>query len=132
MDRPPTDAALVAEDADAYQPIPPSAIRDMRPEVVLLHRPAGGAWSSLASRIRFEVANVDPHATATRSWFRERGVEEFRWLIGPSATPDGVSSELIQRGAVPDSSEPDLTAMVLDRERPTSPSPVCTAARWRR
>lgn len=44
---------------------------DCRPTPELLHRPAGGAWSSLASRIRFEVANVDPHATATRSWFRE-------------------------------------------------------------
>jgi GNAT superfamily N-acetyltransferase len=121
MDRPPTDAALVAEDADAYQPIPPSAIREMRPEVVLLHRPAGGAWSSLASRIRFGGANVDLQVRATRRWFRERGVEEFRWLVGPSATPEGVSSELIARGAIPDSTEPELAAMVLDREPPSVP-----------
>lgn len=119
MARPLLDAELVAEDADAYQPIPPSAIRDVRPEVVLLHRPTGGAWSSLASRIRFEVADVDLHVTATRSWFRERGVGEFRWLIGPSATPEGISAELVARGAIPDGSEPELAAMVLDREPPS-------------
>lgn len=121
MDKPPIDACLVAEDADAYQFLPPSAIRESRPEVVLLHRPSGGAWSNSASRIRFDPAVIDQHAMATRSWFRERGVAEFRWLIGPSATPEGVAAELIERGAIYDVTEPELAAMVLDTEPPSVP-----------
>lgn len=130
------DAALVAEDADAYQPIPPSATRTIRSEVVLLHRPGGGAWSSLASRIRFDVANIDSNVVATRSWFHGHGVDEFRWLIGRSATPEGVSAELIERGALPDAAEPELAAMVLDREPPRVPGinvrPIASLADFER
>lgn len=83
----PTDWAFVAEDADAY--LPPSAMveREVRTDVVLLHGREGGAWSNLASRIRFEEATVEASVAATRRWFADRDVGEFRWLIGPSATP---------------------------------------------
>ena len=114
----PTDWASVAEDADAYLPPSPMAEREVRIDVVLLHGRDGGAWSNLASRIRFDEATVETGVAATRHWFTDREVGEFRWLIGPSATPRGVATLLLERGALPDEDEPELTAMVLDREPP--------------
>jgi len=112
---------LVAEDADAYLPMPPSAHREIRPEIVLLHRVRGGPWSDLASRVRFETATVDSTIAATRGWFGERLVDQFRWLIGPSATPKGIAGLLLASGARRDEHEPELAAMVLDQEPPTVP-----------
>jgi hypothetical protein len=114
----PIDLAAVAEDADAYLPPSLMAEREVRGEVVLLHGRDGGAWSNLASRIRFDETTVEPSLAATRRWFTDRHVGEFRWLIGPSATPRGIASLLLKRGASPDEDEPELTAMVLDREPP--------------
>jgi GNAT superfamily N-acetyltransferase len=118
------DWASVAEDADAY--LPPSAMaeREVRSDAVLLHGRDGGAWSNLASRIRFDEATVEPSVVATRRWFADRAVGEFRWLIGPSATPRGVAHLLLERGASPDEDEPELTAMVLDGEPPAVPGVV--------
>jgi len=85
---------------------------------VVVHRQGGGAWSDLALRIRFGEADVEPNITATRAWFADRQLEEFRWLIGPSATPRGITGMLVARGAARDEGEPNLTAMVLDHEPP--------------
>jgi len=89
--RKPMDWASVAEDADAYLPPSPMAEREVRTNVVLLHGRDGGAWSNLAGRIRFDEASVETGVAATRHWFTDREVGEFRWLIGPSATPRGVA-----------------------------------------
>jgi GNAT superfamily N-acetyltransferase len=110
--------ARVAEDADAYQALPSTAVRDVRPDVVLIHRPGGGAWSDLALRIRFGAADVETSIAATRTWFADHSVEEFRWLVGPSAAPSGITVMLLANGAARDKSEPNLTAMVLDHEPP--------------
>jgi hypothetical protein len=112
------DWALVAEDADAHLPLPPSVVRDNRPDVVLLHRPGGGAWSNTASRIRFQSATLDASIAAARRWFVDRRVDDFRWLVGPSATPLGLVGSLLSSGAARDEAEPNLTAMVLDRAPP--------------
>jgi hypothetical protein len=112
------DWASVAEDADAYLPPSPMAEREVRTDVVLLHGRDGGAWSNLACRIRFNEATLETGVATTRRWFADREVGEFRWLIGPSATPRGVATQLLERGASPDEDEPELTAMVLDREPP--------------
>jgi hypothetical protein len=42
------DWAFVAEDADAYQELPPSVERQALDDVVLVHAPSGDAWSNLA------------------------------------------------------------------------------------
>jgi GNAT superfamily N-acetyltransferase len=112
------DWASVAEDADAYLSASPMAEREVRTDVVLLHGRDGGAWSNLASRIRFDEATFEAGVAATRRWFTDREVGEFRWLIGPSATPLKVASLLLERGASPDDDEPELTAMVLDHQPP--------------
>jgi GNAT superfamily N-acetyltransferase len=112
------DWAFVAEDADAYQGLTPSTERDVRPDVVLVHRPGGESWANLACRIRFETATADTSIATARDWFREREVGSFRWLVGPSATPADIASRVIASGAVRDEAEPELSAMVLDREPP--------------
>jgi GNAT superfamily N-acetyltransferase len=132
----PMDWAFVAEDADAYLPWSPMVEREVGPDAVLLHGRDGGAWSNLASRIRFEEATVEASVAATRRWFADRDVGEFRWLVGPSATPRGVAGLLLGRGASPDEDEPELTAMVLNREPPAVPGvavrPVTTFADYMR
>jgi GNAT superfamily N-acetyltransferase len=117
----PMDWAFVAEDADAYLPRSPMVEREVRTDAVLLHGRHGGAWSNVACRIRFDEATVGPSVAATRRWFAAHDVGEFRWLIGPSASPDGVAALLQERGASLDEDEPELTAMVLDREPPVVP-----------
>jgi predicted N-acetyltransferase YhbS len=116
--REPMDWASVAEDADAYLLPSPMAEREVRTNVVLLHGRDGGAWSNLVGRIRFDEATVERSVAAARRWFTDRDVSKFRWLVGPSATPRGIESLLLKRGASPDENEPELTAMVLDREPP--------------
>ena len=112
------DWGYVAEDADAYQELAPSVERDARSEVVLIHGPTNDPWSNLATRIRFGHDDVAARVAGVRAWFRERKVEEFRWLVGPSATPAGAVTALIELGANPDDEEPELTAMVLDHAPP--------------
>jgi hypothetical protein len=112
------DWAFVAEDADAYQELPPSVERQARDDVVLVHAPSGDAWSNLATRVRFTSDLISARVEAVRVWFLSRAMDEFRWLIGPSATPAGIVDSLIELGARRDEAEPELTAMVLDREPP--------------
>ena len=112
------DWAFVAEDADAYQELPPSVERDVRHDVVLLHGPSGDPWSNLSTRTRFTGDSISARVADVRAWFRGKGVSEYRWLVGPSATPAGIVDALIRMGARRDEAEPQLTAMVLDREPP--------------
>ena len=113
------DWSFVAEDADAYQAMPSSAVREIRSDVVLIHRSTGGAWSNLATRVRFSASAVDASIADTRHWFGSHHGREYRWLIGPSATPSRIVDMLLERGAVRDGAEPVLTAMILDREPPS-------------
>lgn len=62
---------------------------------------------------------MDGSITTVRAWFIDRGVDEFRWLVGLSATPTKMVGLLLSRGAVRDEAEPELTAMVLDHEPPS-------------
>jgi predicted N-acetyltransferase YhbS len=108
----------VAEDADAYQALPPDVERDVRKDVVLIHGRSSDAWSNLATRIRFEAPEVPRGVAAVRAWFGGRSVDHFRWLVGPSATPSRIVDDLIELGARPDEAEPELSAMVLDHAPP--------------
>jgi predicted N-acetyltransferase YhbS len=112
------DWGLVAEDADAYQELPGTIERSMRPGVVLVHGRSADAWSNLATRVRFDEGAIAHRVASVRAWFEHRSVDEFRWLIGPSATPAGLIDSLIELGARRDETEPELTAMVLDHEPP--------------
>jgi hypothetical protein len=89
------DWAFVAEDADAYQDLARSVERDVRPGVVLIHGPTGGAWSNLATRIRFGQRDLAGQVETVRGWFADRSVEVFRWLVGSSATPPGLGAAAV-------------------------------------
>lgn len=112
------DWGYVAEDADAYQDLPASVERVVREDIVLVHRPSTDPWSNLAARVRFTENGASASVAAVRQWFGGRAVHEFRWLIGASATPMTVVDVLLELGAERDEEEPELTAMVLDREPP--------------
>jgi GNAT superfamily N-acetyltransferase len=112
------DWGFVAEDADAYQELPASVERQARSDVVLVHWPSGDTWSNLAIRVRFAEDGIARSVAAVRAWFGGKAADEFRWLIGPSATPARIVDSLIALGARRDEAEPTLTAMVLDREPP--------------
>ena len=112
------DWAFVAEDADAYQDLSRWVERYARPEVVLIHGPTNDAWSNLATRIRFRHSDLAGQVETVRDWFAARSVEAFRWLVGSSATPPGLVAGLLELGARPDETEPELTAMVLDHAPP--------------
>jgi predicted N-acetyltransferase YhbS len=125
LERPPSwrtmramDWGFVAEDADAYQTLPPDIERHIRDDVVLIHSRSGDAWSNLATRIRFEAPHVPRAVAAVRAWFGGYSVDQLRWLVGPSATPTRVVDDLIALGARPDEAEPELDAMVLDHPPP--------------
>jgi predicted N-acetyltransferase YhbS len=112
------DWGFVAEDADAYQALPSDIERHFRDDVVLIHSRSGDAWSNLATRIRFPAPHVPQAVAAVRAWFGGYAVGQFRWLVGPSATPARVVDDLIALGARPDEAEPELNAMVLDHPPP--------------
>jgi hypothetical protein len=112
------DWAFVAEDADAYQELPRSVEREVGNDVVLVHAPSADAWSNLATRVRFTNESISKRVAAVRAWFGAKAIGEHRWLIGPSATPARVVDALIELGARRDEADPQLTAMVLDREPP--------------
>jgi hypothetical protein len=116
------DWGFVAEDADAYQVLASSVERDVRTGAVLIHGPTGDTWSNLATRVRFGQDDAAAGVQEVRAWFAVRSVEEFRWLVGPSATPPDLISALVSLGASPDEAEPELTAMVLDHAPPLVPN----------
>jgi GNAT superfamily N-acetyltransferase len=115
------DWGFVAEDADAYQTLPPDVERAIRKDVVLIHSRSGDVWSNLATRIRFEAPEVPRGVASVRGWFGGRSVDPFRWLVGPSATPARIVDDLVGLGARPDEAEPELSAMVLDHPPPHVP-----------
>lgn len=116
------DWGFVAEDADAYQELASSVEREVRAGAVLIHSPTDDTWSNLATRVRFGQDDATVRVQKVRGWFAERSIEEFRWLVGPSATPPDLISKLVSLGASPDEAEPELTAMVLDHAPPLVPN----------
>jgi hypothetical protein len=116
------DWGFVAEDADAYQVLASSVEREVRVGAVLIHGPTGDTWSNLATRVRFGQDDAAAGVQEVRAWFAVRSVEEYRWLVGPSATPPDLISALVSLGASPDEAEPELTAMVLDHAPPLVPN----------
>jgi hypothetical protein len=88
---------------------------------VLVHQPglsfppAGGAY-----RLRFALETADERIDAARSWFRDRGREQFVWWIGPSATPSDLEARLLARGATP-WEDGVITVMVTEEPPPEAP-----------
>ena len=113
------DLAALAEDIEAILPTFPSVTRDEQPDCILLDNETGYPGVCAVHRIRLRPETVDKRITEARSWFRERGREQFTWWIGPSATPPDLEARLLEDGARPFPDEPTVTSMVA-----TEPPPV--------
>lgn len=110
--------AELAEDIEVLLPLSPDTVKVELPDCVLLDQagfsfpPAGGAH-----RLRFDAGRVEQRIEAVRTWFRERGRNEFTWWIGTSATPGDIDARLRARGAVP-YEEGVITSMVATEPPP--------------
>jgi hypothetical protein len=120
-----TDAAAIAEDAQAYLPVRPSTRRLDAGDIVLRHTPHSPQfWYGSATRPRFRRSSVDRRIAEVRAWFRDLDRERFMWMVGESATPHGLIDRLVQSGAEPDPDDPESAAMLLDREPPAGPPDI--------
>lgn len=109
------DIATVAEDALGYVVNRPGDVREVWPDVILTHSPNPMPGYGSASRIRLG-REIDRPVREVRAWFATRGRDSFVWSLGSSTTPIDMERRLLDLGAEPKPTDPDLTAMVLDRE----------------
>ncbi len=94
------DPRVIVEDAQAYLQGRGSVDIDDQGDVVLRHVPfSPHYWFGAATRPRFSDSDADRRIQDVRSWFRERGREEFTWMVGESATPADLVDRLIAVGA---------------------------------
>jgi hypothetical protein len=108
-----------AEDLDAYVAHPPSAVREVLSDLVLVDTGSPSPLGRFAARVRF-VGDVDARVTEVRAWFRGRGHDAFTWKLGSHTTPPDLEARLRAHGAHEDEAEPEHTAMVLDHEPPAA------------
>jgi hypothetical protein len=111
------DIAAVAEDALGYVVNRPGDVREVRPGAILTHSPNPMPQFGSASRIRLG-SEIDRPVREVRAWFATRGRDSFVWSLGPSTTPIDMERRLLDLGAEPKPTDPELTAMMLDREPP--------------
>jgi hypothetical protein len=111
------DAALVAEDLDAYLLRPPSATREDLGYAVLIDGGGPSPLDRFASRLRLDE-NPQSQINSIREWFRNRGRPAFTWKLGTHSRPADLERRLRAHGAHHDEAEPKHTAMVLDTEPP--------------
>jgi GNAT superfamily N-acetyltransferase len=124
---PDRDPRVVAEDAQAYLAARGSVDVENLGDVVLRHVPySPHYWFGAATRPRFGDADAHDRIAAVRQWFRERGREEFMWMVGESATPADLVDRLVSLGAELDDEDPIAMAMVLDHEPEPGPPDVET------
>ena len=121
------DPRLVVEDAQAFLRGSGSVVVEDLGDVVVRHVPfSSHYWFGAATRPRFADSDVKQRIDEVRGWFRERGREEFTWMVGESATPAGLVARLIESGAELDEEDPLALGMILDHEPPTGPPDVKT------
>ena len=122
MTTPDLDPRAVAEDAQAYVVGRGSVDIEDLGDVVLRHVPfSPHYWYGAAVRPRFSDSDADQRIKYVRGWFRDRGRDEFIWMVGESATPADIVDRLIASGARLDDEDPNAVGMVLDHEPPAGP-----------
>lgn len=119
------DPRAIVEDAQAYLVGRGSVDIEDLGDVVLRHVPfSPHYWFGAATRPRFADAVADQRIQYVRAWFRDRGREEFLWMVGESATPGDLVDRLIAQGAELDDEDPVAVGMVLDHEPPPGPPDI--------
>jgi hypothetical protein len=121
------DPRVVVEDAQAYLHGRGSVEVEDLGDVVVRHLPfSPHYWFGAATRPRFSDSDADQRIEEVRAWFRQRGREEFMWMVGESATPSDLVDRLIARGAWLDEDDPIGKGMILDHEPEPGPPDVQT------
>ena len=119
------DPRVVVEDAQAYVVGRGSIDIEDLGDVVLRHMPfSPHYWYGAAVRPRFSDADGDQRINDVRGWFRDRGRQEFIWMVGESATPADLVDRLIASGANLDEEDPIALGMILDHEPPPGPPDI--------
>ena len=119
------DPRAVVEDAQAYLVGRGSVVIEDLGDVVLRHVPfSPHYWYGAAVRPRFSDSDADQRIKEVRDWFRDRGREEFIWMVGESATPADLVDRLIASGAHLDDEDPIALSMILDHEPPPGPPDI--------
>ena len=119
------DPRAVVEDAQAYLVGRGSVVIEDLGDIVLRHVPfSPHYWYGAATRPRFSEEGADERIAAVRAWFRDRGRDEFMWMVGESATPRDLVDRLIATGARLDEEDPIAEGMVLEHEPPPGPPEI--------
>ena len=102
----------LAEDAFAYMEGPGIEF-DRRPDFVLRNAPNPHPMFGMVLRPR--LRDVDATLAAARSWFAERGREQYTWMVADASVPSDLVEQLQARGLTPDA-DPVAAGMVLEHE----------------
>jgi hypothetical protein len=114
----------IAEDPGAYFQLPPSDIRLVLDDVVLVHRPASDSYyGHEANRLRLPV---DPRERIEeiRAWFRSKGCTRWIWVLGPSSTPADLEHYLRAGRDLQTVDAMGTRALLLDHAPPPGPAEV--------
>lgn len=89
-----------AEDAYAHIGAKPWQTVLDADQFYLKHSDVKQAMGGVATRIRMGE-EFERRVPEVKTWFKEHGRHSFVWMIGPSATPEGIGERLLAQGASP-------------------------------
>ena len=90
-------------------------MREERDEYVLWH---GATPVQRGSVTRIRLRDVDRGVAEARTWFRDRGRDDFEWFVADGSEPDGLRERLLELGATIETD--DNAAMVATAEPPAA------------
>ena len=109
------DLVDIAENAFGLLSPTPLIEREVRGDLILVDQD-GPVQFRMALRNRFEAAAVDERIAEVRSWFAERGRDDFTWMVGTRSTPADLGERLVEHGAAREADGQEVVAMVLTEE----------------
>jgi hypothetical protein len=92
------DLRAFAEDPGAFVAIGPDEERILTDRYSVTFTPGEHFWSASVQRLRFGVAEVAGGVAEIRGLVADRGRTVAAWMVGPSATPDGLLELLLAVG----------------------------------
>ena len=107
----------LAEDPNAYGPVPVGCERIVTPRYVIWLSARPGVPFTVVQRLRFHEDEVEEVVAEIRGVLRDRGRSESSWEVGSSATPSDLVDRLRALGMSP-FEEPRVVGMVLTGNLP--------------
>jgi hypothetical protein len=112
-----------AEDPSAFVAIGPDEERILTNRYSVTFTPGEHVWSASVERLRFGVDDVADGVAEIRGLMADRGRTAAAWMVGPSATPDGLLERLVAMGMRSESDEGSLVLVLTEPPR-VQPSPL--------